>query len=132
MIYSELLARKDSFVCALSLKKKNAQNANSITALLCFLSLFSCCLSGSSADSAARPHTVGSGQAPRGMMSSLQIELKALEMRKGHNMLPLEPRQLELERCNCKNPEWWSRLLQENVSRVLFALFSARVTSCLS
>lgn len=38
---------------------------------------------GPSADSAARPHSVGSGQAPRGMKSSSQIELKAWEMRKG-------------------------------------------------
>ncbi len=52
---------------------------------------------GSSADSAARPHAVRSGQAPRGMTSSLQIKLKALEMRKGLNVLALKPCQLESE-----------------------------------
>lgn len=36
---------------------------------------------GSSADSAARPHTVGSGQAPRSMMRLLEMNLKAVEMR---------------------------------------------------
>lgn len=63
--------------------------------LLLWLSLFHpslCALppTGSSADSAARPHSVGSGQAPRGMTSLLQMNLKAVEMRKGHNMLVLQ------------------------------------------
>lgn len=42
---------------------------------LCF---FVFCPTGSSADSTAWPHSVRSGQAPRGMMSSLEINLKAL------------------------------------------------------
>jgi len=54
---------------------------------------------GSTADPAAWPHAVRSGQAPRGMTSYLQMNLKAVAMRRGRNMLPLEPCQIKSEHC---------------------------------
>lgn len=57
---------------------------------------------GPSADSAARPHSVGSGQAPRGMKSSSQIELKAWEMRKGPQYVAAQ-KPVSLNRSCCEN-----------------------------
>lgn len=82
---------------------------------------------GPSADSAARPHSVGSGQAPRGMKSSSQIELKAWEMRKGPQYVAAQ-KPVSLNRSCCENYNV-ARMVELTVT-LWFALFFC--FSCLS
>lgn len=108
-------------------------------AFQCFFSLISrpfcsivlhfprlCCVStGASADPAARPHSVGSGQAPRGMMSLLQMDLKAVELRSAHNMSAFKRCQLELERLGDRRP--WGEMRAEPFANAV----CAEITQCL-
>lgn len=83
---------------------------------------------GPSADSAARPHSVGSGQAPRGMKSSSQIELKAWEMRKGPQYVAAQ-KPVSLNRSCCENYNV-ARMVELTVT-LWFALFFPASVVCL-
>lgn len=146
MIYSELLARKDSLsflICLCPFFKKPPQNAqNEITALLCFLSLFSCCLSHFFLPQ-ARQLILQHGLTLSDLDRHPEVwwalhKLNWKPWKWGRATISCRSNSVSLNRSAAeimqlqKRPEWWSRLLQENVSRVLFALFSARLTSCLS
>lgn len=80
---------------------------------------------GPSADSAARPHSVGSGQAPRGMKSSSQIELKAWEMRKGPQYVAAQkPVSLNRSCCENYNVAWMVELTVTLWFPLFFSCFS--------